>query len=300
MGIGLALSGGGAKGMAHIGVIEALKDYGINIDYISGTSSGSIIAALYAVGCTPNEMLELVNRNMNRIIDIDRNVGFKLLGTLMSKRVSIKGFIKGNNLEKLLRYILRQKNVEDISDVKFPLAIPAVDLNTGEIAYFWNKQEDGRINLVQDNNGYDDEPSYHTKGELASVIRASCSVPGVFEPKKINDNYYVDGGVRVNTPVEVLRKMGADKIIAVTFDCNKKTAFSIENVVGISSQAFNIMTHSSNMEEINTADVNVHLCLNNVSLLDISKATYAAKRGYNIVAKNIIKIKELLGIKQDM
>lgn len=298
MSIGLALSGGGAKGLAHIGVIEALNDYGIKIDYIAGTSCGSIIAALYAVGFTPNEMLKIVNMNKDKIIDVDKNVGFKLLGSAFSKKVSIKGFIKGNSLEKMLRNILKQKDVEDISDVKFPLAIPTVDLNTGEIVYFWNKDkaENSRTCLIEDSTKYDDEPSYYTKGDLASIIRASCSVPGVFVPKKIDEDYYVDGGVRVNTPVEVLRKMGADKIIAVTFDCNKKPAFSIENVVGISTQAYNIMTHSVNMDEIASADVNVHLCLSNVSLLDVSKATYTAKRGYNIVARNIIRIKEMLEI----
>jgi len=294
--IGLALSGGGAKGLAHIGVIEALKDYGINIDYIAGTSSGSIIASLCAAGYTPNEMLQIVNVNKDRIVDVDKSAGFKLLGSFMSKKVSIKGFIKGNNLEMLLRYALKQKNIEDISDVSLPLAIPTVNLSTGEIVYFCNKEINSRSCLIEDTK-YDDKPSYYSYGDLASIVRASCSVPGVFVPKKIGDNYYVDGGVRVNTPVEVLRKMGADKVIAVTFNCNKNPNFSIENVVGISTQAFNIMTHSSNIDEINKADVNIQLCLNNVSLLDVSKAAYVAKRGYNIVARNIIRIKEMLGLK---
>lgn len=299
MSIGLALSGGGAKGMAHIGVLEALRDYGIKIDYIAGTSSGSIIAALYAAGYTPNEMLSLVNRYKEQIVDIDKNVGFKLFGSVINKKVSIKGFIKGNKLEKLLRYILKNKGIEDISDVGFPLSIPTVDLNTGEIVYFWNNKEQSLNNrscLIQEDVQYDDIPSYYNSGDLAGIIRASCSVPGVFVPKKIDEYYYVDGGVRVNTPVEVLRKMGADKVIAVTFDCNKRPTFSIENVVGISAQAYNIMTHSINIDEIAKANVNIHLCLHNVSLLDVSKANYLAKRGYNIVARNITKIKEMLGI----
>ena len=296
MKIGLALSGGGAKGMAHIGVIEALSDYGINVDYIAGTSSGSIIAALYAAGYTPNEMLRIVNNNKDNIIDVDKKIGFKLIGTLMSKKVSIKGFVKGEKLENLIRYTLNQKKIQDISDVLFPLAIPAIDLNTGEIMYFCNKEINSRSCLIEEDNSYDDIPSYCIAGDLASIIRASCSVPGVFVPKKIGDKYFVDGGVRVNTPVEILRKMGAEKVIAVTFNCNKNLTFSIENVVGISSKAFDIMTHSSNIDEVSTADVNIRLCLDNVSLLDISKATYAARRGYNMVARNIIKIKEMLEI----
>ena len=297
MSIGLALSGGGAKGIAHIGVLEALKDYGIKIDYIAGTSSGSIIAALYAAGYTPNEMLKIVNKNKDKIIDIDKKVGFKLLNSVVSKKVSIKGFIKGNNIEQILRNVLKQKNVTDIADVNIPLAIPVVDLNTGEVVYFLSKNKKDRACLIEDSIKYDDEPSYYTKGDLASIIRASCSVPGVFIPKKMKDKYYIDGGVRVNTPIEILRKMGADKVIAITFDCNKNPAFSIHNIVGISTQAFNIMTHNSNMNEVESTDVNIRLCLNNVSLLDTSKATYIAKRGYNIIARNIIKIKEMLEIK---
>ncbi len=294
MSIGLALSGGGAKGLAHIGVIEALNDYGIKIDYIAGTSSGSIIAALYASGYNPNEMLQLVNMYKDKIIDLDKSMGFKILGSLFRKKISIRGFIKGDSIEKILQDVLKQKDIQDIADVKLPLAIPAVDLDTGEIAYFWNKQD--RSTLTDDDTSYDDEPSYYVKGALASIIRASCSVPGIFVPKKIGEDYYIDGGVRVNTPVEVLKKMGADKVIAVTFDCNKRPAFSIKNIVGICTQAYNVITHSSNMGEIASADINLHLCLAEISLLDLSKTTYTARRGYNIVAKNISKIKEILDI----
>jgi len=136
MKIGLALSGGGAKGLAHIGVLEALRDYGINIDYISGTSSGSLVAGLYATGYTPNEILKLVNRYKDKIIDVDNKVGFKLFGMLLKRKISIKGFIKGNNLEHILDTTLNEKGIEDISDVSMPLAISTVDLHTGEIVYF--------------------------------------------------------------------------------------------------------------------------------------------------------------------
>lgn len=309
MKIGLALSGGGAKGLAHIGVLEALNDYGIKPDYIAGTSSGSLVGGLYQAGYTPNEILMLVNRYKDKIIDIDNKLGFKLFGMLIKRKISIKGFVKGNNLENILRQMLKEKGVEDIEDVKRPLAISTVELATGEIVYFLkeenNNDENGNENknnnnfrscVIQDYNEYDDKPSYKTHGNLASIIRASCSVPGIFVPKKIEDKTYVDGGVRVNTPTEILKKMGADKVIAVTFDCNKKSSFSIDNVVGISSQAFNIMSHNSNKEDVDNADVNIRLCLNKVSLLDFSNANYIATRGYNIVARNICRIKEKLGL----
>lgn len=311
MGIGLALSGGGAKGIAHIGVIKALEDNGIKIDYISGCSSGSIIAGLYASGYTPNEMLNIVLNNSKNLIDYDGKIGFKLVNTMFTKKLSIKGFVKGNKLEKTLRYYLKQKGVEDISDVKMPLAIPAVNLNTGEIVYFENHINDtedfcasdtktcdeiepeGLITAYGDKH-FDDFPTCLKYGDLADIVRASCSFPGVFIPKTIEGVEYIDGGVRVNTPVSVLKRMGADKVIAVTFNCNNKYNFGIKNIIGISEQSFNLLSHNSNISEQNIADVNVRLCIDNVSLLDFSKSQVLVTRGYNIIARNISKIKEML------
>lgn len=311
MGIGLALSGGGAKGIAHIGVIKALEDNGIKIDYISGCSSGSIIAGLYAAGYTPNEMLNIVLNNSKNLIDYDGKIGFKLVNTMFTKKLSIKGFVKGNKLEKTLRYYLKQKGVEDISEVKMPLAIPAVNLSTGEIVYFGNDIKDtqdfcesnkemsddvepeGLITAYGDTH-FDDFPTCLKYGDLADIVRASCSFPGVFIPKTIEGVDYIDGGVRVNTPVSVLKQMGADKVIAVTFNCNNKYNFGIKNIIGISEQSFNLLSHNSNISEQNMADVNIRLCIDNVSLLDFSKSNVLAVRGYNIVARNISKIKEML------
>ncbi len=313
MSIGLALSGGGAKGIAHVGVLKALEDSGIKVDYISGCSSGSIIAGLYAAGYKPNEILNIVMSNSKKLIDYDGKIGFKLLNTVFTKKLSIKGFVKGNRLEKTIRYFLKQKGITDISDLKFPLAIPAVNLNTGEIVYFGNNINDkegfcadeheessdmeteGLITTYGDTS-FDDFPTCLKYGDLADIIRASCSFPGVFIPKTIEGVDYIDGGVRVNTPVSVLKQMGADKVIAVTFNCNNKYNFGVKNIVGISEQSFNLLSHNSNISEQNLADVNIRLCIDNVSLLDLSKSQVLANRGYNIVARNIDKIKKMLEI----
>lgn len=306
MKIGLALSGGGAKGLAHIGVIKALKDLGINIDYIAGTSSGSIIASLYAAGFLPNEILDIAEKNKKVLLDYDRAVPIKLLGSAITQKVSIKGFIKGNRLERLIERYLCLKNIKDISDISMPLAIPVVDLETAEIVYYANcciKEQKENFNekvpynqVAYNSKVYDDKPSYIIGGKLSEIVRASCSFPGVFIPKKIKDKLYIDGGVRVNTPVDILKQMGADKVIAITFDCNKKTKFGIRNIIGISSKAFDILSHECATKEQENADVNVKLCLNNVSLLDFSKPTYLANRGYNVIYRNINEIKRRLGI----
>lgn len=319
MSLGLALSGGGAKGAAHIGVLEALKDNNIKIDYISGASSGSIVAGLYAAGYSPNEILRIMlkSTNNNQVLDYDKKAPFKVMKFLVSKKVNLSGFIKGDKIEYLIREYLMRKNIKDISDYEMKIAIPIVDIRTGEIVYYTNsnlrsiENYDDSVDKLEDlfdnndyvgkgvydkNKHYDDTPEYKTKGDVADVIRASISFPGVFKPKEINGKMYMDGGVRVNTPVNVLKEMGADKVIAVSFDCNKMSKNNLKNVIGITSQAFDLLTHeASECEQIN-ADVNIRVCARNVTLLDFSKSVFLAKKGYFLVNNNINYIKEKIGI----
>ena len=300
MSVGLALSGGGAKGAAHIGVLEALKDNNINIDYISGTSSGSIIATLYAAGYTPNEILRIIVKHTRNtsILDYDRAAPFKLMKILFSKRINLSGFIKGDKIERLIREYMLNKNIQDISNLRIPIAIPIVNVKTGEVVYYTNNKVE---NIEEDNkymkvNSYDDIPEYREKGNIADIVRASISFPGIFRPKQIEKELYIDGGVRVNTPVNILKKMGADKVIAVSFDCNKIDKNNLKNVIGITSQAFDILTHEASEEEVKNAEVNIRVCAKNITLLDFSKSVYLAKKGYNLVNNNIGYIKGKIGI----
>jgi len=253
-----------------------------------------------------------VLNNSKNLIDYDGKIGYKLINTVFTKKLNISGFVKGNRLEKTLRYYLKLKGISCISDIKMPIAIPVVKLLNGEIVYFSNIIKDGsglclsqNTNNISNmtgiigniyNNQYDDLPTCINYGDVADIVRASCSFPGVFIPKKINGIQYIDGGVRVNTPVDVLKQMGAEKIIAVSFNCNNKSNEGILNIIGISEQAFNIISHTSNNVEQYNADVNIRLCLNNVSLLDFTKSKMLALRGYNIVNRNIDRIKKLLDI----
>lgn len=316
MSVGLALSGGGAKGAAHIGVLEALNDNNVKVDYISGTSSGSIVAALYAAGYTPNEILRIIikhTKNTN-ILDYDKSAPFKFMKLLFSKKINLSGFVKGDKLEYLIKEYMLYKNIKDISDFDMPIAVPVVNVKTGEVVYYTNnkvrnidieetenKEETIKYYDEQDYVGkgifkkekhYDDVPEYRNRGNISEIIRASISFPGVFRPKEIGNEMYIDGGVRVNTPVNILKKMGADKVIAVSFDCNKIDKKNLKNIIGITSQAFDILTHDASQEEQENSDVNIRVCTKNITLLDFSKSVYLAKKGYNLVNNNINYIKE--------
>lgn len=293
MKLGLALSGGGVKGAAHIGVLQALKEEGINIDYISGTSSGSIVATLYACGYNPYNILYMFNMYCKQIADYDKMLPFKVFGTMFTGKLAIKGLAKGDRLEETISNFCNSKNIHNLCDINMPIAIPTVDLNTGEVIYYLNR-EVPLSEKIQVNSNFDDKPSYLYSGNIASIVRASCSYPAVFEPKYLDKKILIDGGVRVNTPVSILKLMGADKVIAVTFGKNDYCKNHNEHIVSISLRAFDIMSHQVNEEEKSKSDYVVNIVTNNISLLDGSKTNVLANIGYEQTKKCINKIKQII------
>ncbi len=182
--IGLALSGGGTKGLAHIGVIKTLEKNGIPIDYIAGTSAGSIIGGLYAAGKTVLE-LEQIAKDLNwwQVVKLFIEPNFSL------------GLVKGERISKFL--INHVGNIK-FKDLRIPFSAVATDLNTGE-------------------------PIIINKGELIPAIRSSSAVPFIFKPVTHVDNQLLgDGGLSIPLPTDVVRKMGADIVIGVNLyqDCH--------------------------------------------------------------------------------
>lgn len=289
MSIGLCLSGGGAKGAAHIGVLQALEEEGVKVDYISGCSSGSIVASLYAIGYSPKQILGMFTNYCKYITDYDKTVPFKILGMAFTGRLKLKGLAKGNNIEYFMRNFCYNKRVKSISDVKMPLAIPTVDIKSGEIIYFLSNKLDN--NMCRN---FDDVPSYEYDCDLASVVRASISLPCIFEPKYIKGRYLIDGGIRMNSPVDILKKQGADKVITVSFDENKKSEVSNLNIVDVTLKSFDIMGHEIEYKQLMLSDIVIYPKMSNVSLLECSKITYAYNAGYEATKKNIKAIKALV------
>ncbi|MEN6408549.1 MAG: patatin-like phospholipase family protein [Anaerolineaceae bacterium] len=176
--IGLALGGGGARALAHIGVLKVLVQAEIPIHLISGTSMGAILAAAYAVGYSPQEMearaLEFSSmRSMMRLVDI---------------HPPRRGLMQGNRVRSYLANLLgEQRRIEDL---RFPLGLNAVDLISAQEIIF-------------------------TRGPLLPAVLASMSVPGLFAPVEMDGYRLVDGGVLNNVPVNIARQLGADVVIAV-------------------------------------------------------------------------------------
>lgn len=281
--IGLSLSGGGVKGAAHIGVLKALEEENIGINYISGTSSGSIVAALYAIGYKPNEILEIFKINAKNVKYYDLKNLLKLIfGTLIKREIIIEGLTDGKAIEKLMREKCIQKNIMNIKDTPIPLLIPAVKLHNGEVTFFSTK-------LTR--SSFSDEIEYIDYIDIPSAVRASCSYPGVFVPKSINGNKYIDGGVRENIPWKGLKEIGADTIVSVIFEKTIKEKCKI-NIIDIIESSINIMGHELANYELIGENKILKIKTKDVGLLETKKVDELYKIGYEQAKIQIIKYKQ--------
>lgn len=281
--IGLSLSGGGVKGAAHIGVLKALEEEKIGINYISGTSSGSIVAGLYAIGYEPDEILEIFKANAKKIKYYDlKNVLKLIFGIFIERKIIIEGLTDGMEIEKLMKEKCIEKNIMNIKDTQIPLLIPAVKLHNGEVTFFSSR-------LTR--NSFSDEIEYVDNIDIPSAVRASCSYPGVFVPKNINENKYIDGGVRENIPWKGLKEIGADTIISVIFEKTIKEKCKI-NIIDIIESSLNIMGHElANYELVGECEV-LKIKTKDVGLLETKKIDELYKMGYEQTKKQIITYKK--------
>lgn len=278
MSLGLALSGGGIKGAAHIGVIQALEEHNIKIDYISGTSSGSIVASMYAMGYTTKEMLEIFINYSKKIKYISFYNILKLIyGIIFEKKIIINSLNDGKSLRKIIKEVCKNKGINKISEIKLPLLIPSVDLNTGSVCIFSSKE----YRAV-----YSNKVLYETNIDLSNAIYASCTYPGVFEPIQFKSMYLLDGGMRENIPWKETKKMGADKVISVVFKTDIKTKEEL-NIINIISGAIGLLSHELANYEINGTDYLIEIPTKEISLLNSKEVDNLYKIGYNFATKYI-------------
>ena len=275
MELGLALSGGGVKGAAHIGVLKALEEEEIKISSISGTSSGSIVASLYACGYSPDEIYYIFKKYCKCITDYDKLIPFKVLGTLFTGKIKLKSLAKGNNIEYIIHNMCYRKGKIDICQVNIPCAIPAVDIIDGKIVYFCSRK------INRNTTYYDDVPEIVYNGRLSSIVRASTAFPAAFSPKRIGNHLLIDGGTRVNSPVTILKDIRErnEKILVVYFekiDNNREP----HNIIDTALKSFDIMGHEINEWQIKQADYMLDIESRNISLLDVSKIDYMVTLGY--------------------
>ncbi|MDD3643720.1 MAG: patatin-like phospholipase family protein [Candidatus Krumholzibacteria bacterium] len=273
--IGLALSGGGARGAAHIGVLKVLEEMRIPIDCVAGTSMGSIVGGMYAMGMTPAEIEELVSTIdwsdafLDDIPRDDRSFRRKRDDDsyLVRQRPGISGFtlrfppgiLNGQKIDLLLkRHTMPAREVRDFDDLGIPYRAVAADIETGEQIVLGG-------------------------GDLALAIRASMSIPIVFAPREIEGRLLVDGGIACNLPIDVARAMGADIVIAVDISTPLAGRDELRSVIDIADQVSSILTRRNTdvqIGELGPGDLFIAPDLGDITTASFGRSAEAVPVGY--------------------
>lgn len=265
--VGLALGGGGARGLAHIGVLNVLEQNKIPIDMIAGTSSGALVGALYSSEPNAKKLaLEVSKEKWDEIFDYAYLPRY--------------GLIKGDKIEQMLEEKL---NDIDFKDLKIPLFVTAFDVE------------------------HKKEIIFH-KGNVAKAVRASISIPGLFVPVENNNKILVDGAIVDPIPTEILRKQGADIIIAVNVNnvkiksasmnetaVKRKGTKKIPGIMISASKSLQIMSSEVSAADLasDRADLVININLEDIGTLEFSKWKEAISMGERVAKKSIEDIKRI-------
>ncbi len=288
--IGLVLAGGGAKGAAHVGVIKVLEDLGVPIDYIVGTSMGAIVGGLYASGLSAAELEAAVksidwgdifndkpprrDRDFRRKLDDDDiliryKLGFKD-GSIQFPR----GIILGQKLNLALRDLSRRAiDVDNFDMLAIPFRAVATDIETGE-------------------------PIALGRGDLATAMRASMAVPGVFPPVEIDDRLLVDGGLADNVPIDVAINMGADILIVVSFPVQLRTREKLTSAISLILQSLNLLIQQNQrlqLETLRPQDIHIVPAMGDIGAGSFDRAADAIIVGETAAQNIVARLQGLVG-----
>jgi NTE family protein len=265
--VGLALSGGAARGLAHVGVLAVLQQEGIPINMIAGTSAGAVMGAIYAW-----------NRDTEQMIEQALDTNWKKFGTMVDPSFPWTGLIKGRKVKRLISSFIPDK--VKFSDLHIPFACVATDIDTGEEIVI-------------------------NKGVVLDALRASVSIPGIFNVVKREGRYLVDGGLTTPVPVNVVRKMGADFVIAVNVNpdvsgrMGKSSRQRVEakkepNIFQVMMQSFYITTHSLAQNNMANADFVIEPELSNIGASEFQRADEMLELGAQATREAMPEIKRKL------
>ena len=236
--LGLALGGGAARGFAHVGVIQVLEEAGLWPGFVVGTSAGSLVAALYASGKTPAELVRVAETMQEAEI------------TDWMLPILNRGALRG---EALAKYVNTQVGGRSLEQMRIPVGIVATDLGNGEAITF-------------------------RRGNTGAAVRASSAVPGVFQPVRVGEREYVDGGLVAPVPVRQVRDMGANFVIAVDISSDPEGNPSADTFQ-ILMQTFAIMGKSINHLALKEADWVVRPALSGVRSADFGARQRSIEAG---------------------
>ena len=281
--LGLALGGGGIKGVAYIGAFKALRELGINVDFLSGTSSGSIFATLFALNYTTEEMIKKVKDNYKYLTVIDkRKIVLGLYSFIRTRTVDIKGIMNDESVSKLIKSIGDEKDVSNMNQIKIPYAVCTVDtISTKECIFLSNEIKNKQNDI-----------DYLYDVDIETAVRSSMAFPGIFSTVNYDKYNFIDGGTKDNLPVQVLKDMGATKTLALNFKLDDYTPTG--DVLAILLRTCDIFSQKDVLRAQEKADFFIEIDALGSSLLSIDDFDKLLDIGYNAIMDNKDKILSLL------
>lgn len=278
MKIGLVLSGGGVRAAAHIGAIKALEENGIKIESIAGTSAGAIVASLYAMGYTTDEMINMFRYFAKSVMGISPRFLFNSMRE--EKSIKLRGIASSLNIELAMQKAAKEKGIKKIKDIKMPIVIPTTDLISDREIVFTNKES---------------KADYYLQNiEIGKAVRASATFPGMYAPFDYKEYQFVDGGIFDNLPVEELKKLDnkESKILAIKFDF--KSPRKQNTMYNISMKSIDLMQERLMQDSMKLADSLLAINLRDVKVFNVDKIDFCYEQGYKQTLEKIEEIKKQL------
>ncbi|MGF7182688.1 patatin-like phospholipase family protein [Tunturiibacter psychrotolerans] len=273
--LGLVLEGGGALGLAHIGVITWMEEHHVPVSYVAGTSMGGLVGGIYATGRSPAEVRELINgidwdqvlsgetpftdlsfRRKQDAHEVPGSLEFGLRKGLQFPA----GFNTGEQVDLILdRVALPYSELPTFNDLPIPFACVATDLVSGK-------------------------PHVFHDGSLSLAMRSTMSLPGIFSPVRSGDHLYADGGLLNNIPIDVARDMGADVVLGIHLETEPLNPKATLPSYGVLGQSISVMIAANELRSMEQADILVTVPLQKYTTLDYDKADAIIKVGYDAAA----------------
>lgn len=280
--IGLALSGGGAKGFAHTGVLKVLDSLGVKIDYISGTSMGAIVGGLYASGYSGKEIEKIISKtdfysilasqkSRKEASFFDKSVDKYIISfPIKKKKITLpSGISSGQKTIYILKELLNNvSHINDFSKLPIPFMCIATNLETGETKIF-------------------------EEGDLVKSIMASSAFPSLIDPVKIDGQIYVDGAMAINYPSKPLKDKGIDIVIGVNLSTGLNNKEQINNIVDILNQIVDFSIQKETKNQLKYTDINIHPDLQGMKVTSFEQKKSILDSGYNEALKYIDTLNKL-------
>lgn len=275
--LGVVFSGGGLQGIAHIGAVRALYELGLRPQYVAGTSSGSAMAALTAMGCTPDEMQDFAEHYWETLADFRPiPIVAQLASLKFNKSTDKDGLKDGVVISNVIRKAMDNKGVRGFQNLPINLSICTNDTYTTDECIFTTLDEGLQTDHIH----------YICGAPLELAVRASMTFPGIYTTCNYQGYNFIDGGSKDNLPTKIMRDMGVGKVLALAFDITDYTPETgLDGMMKVVWRALDLYSINSTRESKKLADYVVDIKNSKTAIFSMDNLTQTIREGYDCVMR---------------